>query len=68
MAKSIHNFIQAGKDIDLPIQAIPIGISGLTLFGITFSDWVLIGTGILLTFNLVFAGLKIYDRFFSDEE
>ena len=45
------------------MQTVPIAFSGLVLFGHTFEDWILLGTGILLAFNLVFVILKLYDRF-----
>lgn len=40
-----------------------IGVGGMTYFGITLSDWILIGTGILLVFNLMFAVVKFRDLF-----
>lgn len=32
---------------------IPVGVSGLTFLGVTFHDWVFVGTAILLVFQLV---------------
>lgn len=56
-------FMQVGKKVDPVMQTVPIAFSGLVLFGHTFEDWILLGTGILLAFNLVFVILKLYDRF-----
>jgi hypothetical protein len=42
-------------------QPVVYGVAGLTFMGITFQDWVLIGTAILLTFNIIFAGVKLRD-------
>lgn len=32
---------------------IPIGVSGLTFLGVTMQDWVFIGTGLLIAFQLI---------------
>lgn len=49
----------------LTTQPVVYSVAGLTFFGITFSDWVLIGTAALLGFNLLFAGVKAYGLFFN---
>lgn len=38
---------------------IPVGISGMTLFGVSFADWVLIGTALLLAFQLIVIAPKV---------
>lgn len=41
---------------------IPVGVSGLTFLGITLQDWVFVGTGILLVFQLIVMAPKVYHR------
>ena len=42
-------------------QPVVYGVAGLSFLGITFQDWVLIGTAVLLAFNIVFAVVKLRD-------
>lgn len=44
-------------------QPVVFSVAGLTFFGISFSDWVLIGTAILLAFNILFACVKAFNLF-----
>lgn len=38
---------------------VPVGVSGMTLLGVTVQDWVLIGTAILLVFQIVVIAPKV---------
>lgn len=47
------------------------GVAGATFFGITFEEWVLLGTAVLLVFNLIFAVFKLRDlirRYRNEDE
>lgn len=46
--------------LDGVAQALPIGVSGALIVGIPIEDWILIGTGVLLVFNLTMAGHRFY--------
>lgn len=39
---------------------VPVSISGLTFIGITVKDWVLIGTAVLLVFQIIVIAPKAY--------
>ena len=38
---------------------IPVGVSGLTWLGFTMKDWVFMGTGVLLVFQLIVIAPKV---------
>jgi len=51
------------------VLAIPVGIQGITLIGVTLSDWVLIMTLLLLTTQLVawaFRGIRLLNQYFKE--
>lgn len=39
---------------------VPVGVSGAVILGHTMQDWVLIGTGVLLLFQLFVMAVKVY--------
>lgn len=39
---------------------VPVGVSGAVILGYTVQDWVLIGTAVLLLFQLIVMGIKAY--------
>jgi len=48
---------ETAAQITVPV---PVGISGLTWLGITVKDWVLIGTAMLLIFQLIVIAPKAF--------
>jgi hypothetical protein len=46
--------------VEATTQAVPIGVSGIIVVGLPVDEWILIGTGILLIFNLSMAGRRFY--------
>jgi hypothetical protein len=40
---------------------VPVGVSGMTMFGITLQDWVFIGTAMLLLFQIIVFLPKVRD-------
>lgn len=40
-----------------------VSVGGLTYFGVTFNDWVLLLTALLLVLNVLWVGSKLFDRF-----
>lgn len=47
---SIRQTTESVAQITLPV---PVGVSSLSFLGVTLKDWVFIGTGILLVFQLI---------------
>ena len=43
----------AAEQAALVTTPVPVGVSGMTMFGITLQDWVFIGTAMLLVFQIV---------------
>jgi hypothetical protein len=39
------------------------GLGGMVYFGMPVSDWIIVGTLVLLVVNITWGGLKLYDRF-----
>lgn len=40
---------------------VPVGVSGMTMFGIPLQDWVFIGTALLLVFQIIVFLPKVRD-------
>lgn len=51
---------QAAETVAQSTTPIPVGISGLTFVGITMKDWVLMGTAVLIVFQLIVMAPKAY--------
>lgn len=43
-------------------------VSAAKILGVTVSDWVVIGTGVLLLMNLTLAGIKLYEKLQREDE
>jgi hypothetical protein len=50
---------QVAETIAQSTTPIPVGISGLSWLGIMIKDWVLIGTAILIAFQLIVIAPKV---------
>lgn len=50
---------QLAETIATNTTPIPVGVSGLTWLGFTMKDWVFMGTGILLVFQLIVITPKV---------
>ena len=55
--------VRAAETAAVTTTPVVYSVAGLQFMGITFSDWVLIGTAILLSFNIVFAVAKFREMF-----
>lgn len=55
---STRNLVEQTAIATTPV---PVGVSGMTMFGITLQDWVFIGTGVLLVFQIVVFLPKVRD-------
>ena len=53
--------VKAAETTAMATQPIVYSVAGATFMGITVQDWVLIGTALLLCFNLAFAAVKAWD-------
>lgn len=47
------------EQVALATTPVPVGVSGMSMFGVTLQDWVLIGTAILLVFQIVVITPKV---------
>ena len=47
------------EDVPLMTSSIPIGVSGAIIFGLPLQDWIVIGTALVLAYNLYVIGDKI---------
>lgn len=54
---------QAAEQVALATTPVPVGVSGMTMFGITMQDWVFIGTALLLVFQIIVFLPKVRDAF-----
>ena len=50
-----------GASVVASTQPLIYGVAGATWLGITFQDWVLVGTGVLVVMNLTLAVFKIVE-------
>ncbi|MBK3757044.1 hypothetical protein [Stutzerimonas frequens] len=55
----------AAEQAALVTTPVPVGVSGMTMFGITLQDWVFIGTAMLLVFQIIVFLPKVRDAFKS---
>lgn len=51
----------AAEQAALATTPVPVGVSGMTMFGITLQDWVFIGTAMLLVFQIIVFLPKVRD-------
>lgn len=51
----------AAEQAALVTTPVPVGVSGMTMFGITLQDWVFIGTAMLLAFQIIVFLPKVRD-------
>ncbi|MCO7557061.1 MULTISPECIES: hypothetical protein [Pseudomonadaceae] len=51
----------AAEQAALVTTPVPVGVSGMTMFGITLQDWVFIGTAMLLVFQIIVFLPKVRD-------
>lgn len=51
---------QAAESVATTTTPIPVGISGLTFIGVTIKEWVLLGTALLIIFQLIVIAPKAY--------
>lgn len=56
------------EDVNVVINSIPIGVSGALIFGIPLSDWIVIGTAVVLIYNLFTIAERIYRRVTNGNE
>lgn len=54
---SVKQAAETAAQTTIPI---PLGISGLTFLGVTVKDWVLLGTAVLIVFQLIVIAPKAY--------
>jgi len=50
------------EDVSVVVNSIPIGVSGALIFGVPLSDWIVVGTAIVLIYNLFTIAERIYRR------
>lgn len=58
---NLNHVERAAEAAALVSTPVVYSVAGMTFFGITFEEWVLIGTAVLLGFNILFAGIKLRD-------
>lgn len=46
-------------------QGVPISVSSAVFLGITVSDWLIVLSVIIAVLNILWFGVRIYDRFFN---
>lgn len=49
-------------------QPVVFSVAGMTFLGIPFQDWVLIGTSVLLCFNIAFASVRMFTMLKGDDD
>lgn len=54
---TLKNTVETAAQTTIPI---PVGISGLSWWGVTVKDWVLMATAILLVFQLIVIAPKAF--------
>lgn len=48
------------EKVDMVTQGIPIGVSGALIAGVSLNDWIVIGTAVLIVYNLSKMVISIY--------
>ena len=56
-----HHASSVGASVVASTQPLIYGVAGATWLGITFQDWVLVGTGVLVVMNLTLAVFRIVE-------
>ena len=47
------------EDLPAMVSSIPVGVSGAIILGFPLQDWIVVGTAIILVYNLYTIGHKI---------